>query len=72
MFPRVLLGIGTGRCGTLSLADLLSHQPGTRVTHECRPTLPWTAVDAQMRIGHRLAELRQASDGIDSETCVQL
>ena len=32
----VVIGIGSGRCGTLSLANLLNKQPHTRVTHEVR------------------------------------
>ncbi|MFV1968842.1 MAG: glycosyltransferase [Pirellulaceae bacterium] len=38
---RLILGIGTGRCGTRSLATLLNHQPSTAVAHELRPLLPW-------------------------------
>lgn len=37
----VFLGIGTGRCGTVSLAKLLDKQPGVVCTHEERPLLPW-------------------------------
>ena len=32
--PQVVIGIGTGRCGTLSLALLLDRQPDARVQHE--------------------------------------
>lgn len=39
--PRIVLGLGTGRCGTKSLARLLNAQPGFSVTHEARPILPW-------------------------------
>ena len=38
----VFLGIGTGRCGTVSLAKLLDVQPGVVCTHENRPLLPWS------------------------------
>lgn len=31
---RLVLGIGSGRCGTKSLASLLDSQPDARVTHE--------------------------------------
>ncbi len=34
------MGCGTGRCGTMSLQNLLSDQDGFRVTHE-NYTLPW-------------------------------
>jgi hypothetical protein len=37
----ILVGIGTGRCGTRSLAALLSQQVSTAVAHEVRPLLPW-------------------------------
>lgn len=37
----VFLGIGTGRCGTVSLAKLLDAQPDVICTHEERPHLPW-------------------------------
>ena len=30
---RILIGLGSGRCGTTSLAALLDAQPDTRVTH---------------------------------------
>lgn len=35
-----VLGIGTGRCGTVSLATLLNSQPDSAVTHES-VLLPW-------------------------------
>lgn len=38
--PRIILGTGSGRCGTQSLAALLSAQPETVSTHE-GVTLPW-------------------------------
>lgn len=36
-----LFGLGTGRCGTVSLAKLLNAQKSALVTHEARPWLPW-------------------------------
>jgi len=38
----LVFGLGTGRCGTTSLAKLLNAQPNTLVTHELSPILPWT------------------------------
>lgn len=38
---QILLGIGTGRCGTVSLATLLNQQEDAAITHESRPLLPW-------------------------------
>lgn len=42
----VVFGLGTGRCGTSSLASLLDAQAGAYVTHEMSPILPWN-VDAE-------------------------
>ncbi len=44
----LVLGIGTGRCGSTSLATLLDAQRGAHVTHEHAPVLAWgrgTAAD---------------------------
>ena len=39
---KFIIGLGTGRCGTKSLAALLSAQPNTVVAHEYhRSPLPW-------------------------------
>ncbi|MBN2525071.1 MAG: hypothetical protein JXR76_01675 [Deltaproteobacteria bacterium] len=43
---KVIIGLGTGRCGTVSLAALLNAQADTYVTHEFRTdgvphALPW-------------------------------
>lgn len=38
---RIILGMGTGRCGTRSLATLLNRQPAAKVTHEEYPLLTW-------------------------------
>lgn len=38
---RIILGMGTGRCGTRSLATLLNRQAGAKVTHEEYPLLMW-------------------------------
>lgn len=37
----IVIGCGTGRCGTVSLAALLNEQWNANVTHEARPLLPW-------------------------------
>lgn len=50
-----VIGIGTGRSGTSSLAALLDSQPGAAVTHETPRVLPWK-VDAAL-LGRRLDEL---------------
>ncbi|HET6878695.1 MAG TPA: sulfotransferase, partial [Pirellulales bacterium] len=41
MAQRFILGIGSGRCGTLSLAHVLAAQPETHASHEDPPLLPW-------------------------------
>lgn len=45
---RIVLGLGSGRCGTLTLARLLDAQPGFSVTHECIPA-PWEFSEASYR-----------------------
>lgn len=40
-----LIGCGTGRCGTKTLAMLLDGCKGFDCTHEARPTLSWTVSD---------------------------
>lgn len=37
----VIVGLGTGRCGTRSLARLLDLQQGVYCTHEAKPCLNW-------------------------------
>lgn len=39
--PRLVCGMGTGRCGTMSLAHLLNVQDGTKATHEALPIPHW-------------------------------
>lgn len=40
---NMIIGLGTGRCGSMSLANLLSFQSNCLVSHEMggRPWLPW-------------------------------
>ncbi|MGN6546207.1 MAG: hypothetical protein ACTHK7_14230 [Aureliella sp.] len=61
---RFIFGIGSGRCGTLSLARLLDSQPDARVTHEMRPLLGWDAPEDEKRriAGARLERLARESD----------
>ena len=40
MIKQLIFGLGTGRCGTVSLTKLLNAQPGTKIKHEVY-TLPW-------------------------------
>lgn len=41
MLRKFIIGLGTGRCGTNSLADLLNMQPGINISHEYLFPLPW-------------------------------
>lgn len=55
-----LLGLGSGRCGTLSLARLLNQQPNAHVTHEARPLLPWNAKNRDTLVAERIARFNTA------------
>lgn len=48
MKKTLLLGIGTGRCGTLSLTYLLNRQPECSVSHEMRPLPVWDGEDTNV------------------------
>jgi len=39
--PTIVIGAGTGRCGTHSLAAFIQQQNGAVARHERRPVLPW-------------------------------
>jgi len=47
---RIFLGIGTGRCGTVSLFKLLANIEGVYCTHEHPPLLPWWVDEDLFRI----------------------
>lgn len=53
----LVLGMGTGRCGTHTLAELLSRQPDTSVTHEQPPLLSWLPESGRNIIGARLERI---------------
>lgn len=43
----IIIGLGSGRCGTLSLAHLLNAQPATACFHEANPScMAWEGADA--------------------------
>ena len=55
-----IIGLGTGRCGTRSLAKLLGLQPGVYATHEAAPVLRWyDEIDPgrHIRVSHSDAEI---------------
>ncbi len=41
MNRKLIFGLGTGRCGTVSLYRLLNFQKNSFFTHESKPLLPW-------------------------------
>ncbi len=57
MTRRLVLGMGTGRCGTRSLAQVLSAQPECRVTHEEWPLLPWVSDDPGALLRRRIERM---------------
>ncbi len=63
MTQSIILGIGSGRCGTLSLAEVLNRQPGTFVTHEEPPRLPWRREPGDRVIRERFARFRRTRQG---------
>jgi hypothetical protein len=63
MTPSILLALGTGRCGTLSLARVLNQQPDTQVSFEAPPLLPWRPTDSAHVIRERFARFRRPHAG---------
>ncbi len=61
--PRVILGLGTGRCGTHSLMGLLNRQPEASFTHEDLPHLPWDRRPGNSGIADRLRRFRETRPG---------
>ncbi|MEX0921387.1 MAG: hypothetical protein WD489_05965 [Rhodovibrionaceae bacterium] len=46
---RLILGLGTGRCGSTSFTQLLQAQPGGCFSHEHPTVLPWAAATPGLR-----------------------
>ncbi len=55
----VVFVLGTGRCGTKSLASVLSIQHDTAFSHELAPVLPWEPACGPEVVSNRLHELHQ-------------
>lgn len=57
MDKKVIIGLGSGRCGTKSLSHLFDSQPDSSFTHEALP-MPWNRnpADAQPEMFRRLFE----------------
>lgn len=56
----LVIGMGTGRCGTLSLTSVLNQQPNTKVTHEQPPLLPWDSPVRTSLIHERIRRMRSS------------
>ena len=56
----LILGLGTGRCGTHSLTDLLNRQPDSIFTHEEFPLLHWKQLPGRPGIAARLSRIRRS------------
>ena len=56
----ILIGIGTGRSGTLAFSKLLDNQPNTKITHEWRRciNLDWNIPSGNPELAEKLAERR--------------
>jgi len=57
----IIIGIGTGRCGTLTLSRLLNLQPDAHIMHEKQPHLPWDMEDTKL-IKEHLADLHRREE----------
>ena len=58
MNQSIVLGIGTGRCGSFSLTRVLNQQPEMVCSHEEPPLLPWKHIDGQQVIRERFSRFR--------------
>lgn len=63
---HVVIGCGTGRCGTMSLARLLNGCLGVTCTHERRPVLPWQFSE---RLFEQRVEALLGVKGIVGDVC---
>src|SRR5437867_2840197 len=59
---RIILVIGTGRCGLVSMLNLLSQQPKTKATLEESPLLPWQRQAGDRVIRERFARFRRSRE----------
>jgi hypothetical protein len=59
MDNRLLLIVGSGRCGLLSMVNILNRQPDAKVSYEEPPLLPWKAGDRGRLLRERFARWRR-------------
>ncbi len=65
MDNRLLLIVGSGRCGLHSLVNVLNRQPGAKVSFEEPPLLPWKAGDPGRLLRERFARwCRNRGEGV--------
>ena len=63
---RLVIGLGTGRCGTVTLTQILGHQQGVRASHESWSPVPWEG--EQDHWAGRISEkVREVSESILAE-----
>ncbi len=62
MSGGLILVVGTGRCGLLSLVQLLNRQPDTRLSYLEAPLLPWRRQPGRQPMAPRFRRMRQATD----------
>ena len=56
---RLLLVVGSGRCGLLSLGYVLNRQPGAKISFEEPPLLPWKVADRRRVLRERFTRWRR-------------
>src|SRR3989344_5979412 len=56
---KLIIGIGTGRCGTNTLSHLLGKQKNCMVEHESKPILPWEF--SKNKIDNKLKSLKNCN-----------
>lgn len=61
-FPQLVIGLGTGRCGTQSLAVVLNYQNAARVTHERYGAIAWQGDEERVATFVRLCATAQGLD----------
>ena len=69
----LIIGLGTGRCGTHSLVDVLNAQTGVQVVHEDKPILHWNPAKEKSDVIARFqARIDRAPDKITGEVALFL
>jgi hypothetical protein len=63
MNQPLILGIGTGFCGSRSLARVLNQQPGFQISVDDAPLLPWKRAGDREVLRERFARWRKVRTG---------